>query len=384
MVPTTHARLAASLFSALLATAGCYDHSWTQAVQAKKRAAEAAKGAEVTAGGSQRATRFVGRVRVYASAEYKARSKGWRQRFLDQVDSAAAVLGPGFGVRLEVVDEREWNPSCDPSDLDSCLLELIAHDPADDVDWVVALVGAQPRFTLRFDELGLAQVPGRHFLLRDLYERGEREAIAEAFADMSKAKRKEIYEQRQQHKRLVIFLHEWGHTMGALHTNRNYTILHPTYSDEMAEFSDENMRLIQASLEDRFPFDPAYSQLAEYVAEHDSDEWLSGERDALLAVLQSTPAQAATEHAFLVTGDPDELLEGVSAEDRADYEKATEQLLAYDSYAAWKTLRPLLADYPNCYAIQYFGCGLAMEIGERKAANKACNRSISLAGSAQQ
>jgi len=357
-----------------------------QAVQSRKHRVEATKGAEVSGGAFERPIRYVGRIRVYASEAYNAQRGGWKTRLREMVDSAGTVLGPAFGLRLEVVDTRLWDSDCDPASLQDCLAELARHDPGDDVDWVVGLVSAVPRFTTSFDELGMAEVPGRYFVLRDLYAPGEREAITAMFPAMSASKRTDIYNEQQQHKRLVIFLHEWAHTMGALHTRRDDTILYPRYDRKVAGFSEENMRLIDASLKDRFPFDPSYSKLREFLAANDSEVWLPGERDALLRALPSVGARGPTALGSapaqtVLSGDEDELLGGVSPGDRLRYEKAETQLEAQDLEASWKTLEPLLDRYPDCYAIQHFGCSLAMRIGARQQTGKACRRTISLAGS---
>jgi hypothetical protein len=232
----------------------------------------------------------------------------------------------------------------------------------------------------------MASLPGRHFVLRDLYAAGEREAINDMFPQMSASKRNEIYKERQKHKRLVIFLHEWSHTMGALHTRRDYTILYPAYDSEMAGFGEENLRLIDASLTDRFPFDPSYPALSEFILATDSEEWLPGSRDMLLAALQLQDARTATTQApttntVALAGGDDDLLIGVSDDDRARYAAAKAQLEARELEESWASLEPLLERYPDCYAIQHFGCSLAMHVGARQQAGEACRRAIDLAAS---
>jgi len=39
-----------------------------------------------------------------------------------------------------------------------------------------------------------------------------------------------------------------------------------------------------------------------------------------------------------------------------------------------------LNEYPDNYAIQHFGCSLAIHVGEGEAAGKGCRRAIDLAG----
>lgn len=354
-----------------------------QAVQSRKAAVEHTKGAEVSGGDFERPIEHVGRIRVYASLEYQAQRSGWTTQVKRMVDSADPILGSAFAMELDVVDTQGWNPECDPSDLMACLLELARYDPGDDVDWVIGLIAAVPRFTTSFEDLGMAQMPGRHFVLRDLYDPAEREAINDMFPAMSASKRTEIYRERQKHKRLVIFLHEWGHTLGALHIRRDQMILYPNYDSEMAEFSEENFRLIDAALNDRFPFDGSYPTLTKYLEDTDSNEWFPGDRDALLAALGGSvgPTAGSSEPIAQVAlpGASETLLAGVSEEDRTRYADAKAQLDARDLEASWASLEPLLQKYPDNYAIQHFGCSLAMQVGAREAAGSACRRAIDLA-----
>lgn len=372
-----------SLVLCLTLLAGC---AFAQTVKSRKRNAEAMKGAEISGGGFERPIEHVGRVRVYASQGYRAQRAGWEARVTKMVDSAAAVLGPAFGVRLEVVETRVWDADCNPESLRDCLDALAAHDGGEGVDWVVGLVSAVPKFTASFDELGMGALPGRHFILRDLYAAAEREAINASFPQMSAAKRSDIFKERQKHKRLVVFLHEWAHTMGGLHSRRQDTILYPAYNADVSGFSEDNLALIDAALVDRFPFDPSYPTLREYLATAKSGDWFAGEREALLVNLGGVAAQPGDGSApapapIAVSGDQKTLLAGVSPEDQARYAKANEQFEAQDMEGSWESLEPLLERYPDCYAIQHFGCGLAMHVGARQEAGAACRRAIELAGS---
>ncbi|MBT8470671.1 MAG: hypothetical protein KJN97_18135, partial [Deltaproteobacteria bacterium] len=156
----------ALLILLILLVAGC---TVAQQVQSRKRNVAAMKGAEVSGGGLERPIEHVGQIRVYASQEYRAQRAGWEARVRKMVDSSGEVLGPAFGLRLEVVDTRVWDADCDPERLQECLDELAALDPGEGVDWVIGLVSSVPRFTESFDELGMADLPGRHFVLRDLF-----------------------------------------------------------------------------------------------------------------------------------------------------------------------------------------------------------------------
>ena len=147
--------------------------------------------------------------------------------------------------------------------------------------------------------------------------------------------------------------------------------------------------MADASLEDRFPPKANYPHLRAFIEANDSEQWLPGERNQLAArfdgvarTVGGPPSQEAR-HAFVVPGTTDQLLPEVSPRDRARYDQAVSQVDASDYEAAWKSLSPLLGAYPDSYAIQHFGCGLAMQVGAREEAGKACRRSIELVGPAQ-
>jgi hypothetical protein len=204
------------------------------------------------------------------------------------------------------------------------------------------------------------------------------------FPAMTATKRKEIYKERQKHKRLVIFLHEWAHTMGALHTRRDQMILYPNYDSEMARFGEENLRLIDAALKDRFPFEGSYPHLTEFLQKTRSEEWFPGQREQLLANLGVSAAAASGPSEptarVALSGADEALLAGVSDEDRARYAEAKALLEARELDVSWAKLEPLLKKYPDNYAIQHFGCSLAMHVGARESAGSACRRAIELAG----
>lgn len=92
-----------------------------QAVQSRNRNAEAMKGAELSGAGLERPIEHVGRIRVYASQGYRSQRAGWEARIREMVDSAGEVLGPAFGLRLEVVETGVWDADCDPESLRDCL-----------------------------------------------------------------------------------------------------------------------------------------------------------------------------------------------------------------------------------------------------------------------
>ena len=72
-----------------------------------------------------------------------------------------------------------------------------------------------------------------------------------AYGDLSAAERGEIARQRRVHRETVMFLHEWGHTLGAGHECDDKWIMTPNYSLLESAFSPESVRLMRVGLHHR-------------------------------------------------------------------------------------------------------------------------------------
>lgn len=379
----------------------CYDHRVTQAIMERQRRAKAAEGAEISGGGSRALpARYTGRVRFYVSPEYRAQHADWRRRLENLIESANTVLRPAFMVELALSELHEWTPRCNPDQLSSCLTELTAIAAGEHGEWVVGVVGAQPKFTTSFEELGLAELPGSHFVLRDVSDQAEREAIDAAFASYTPGRRDEIYAKRKEHKRLALFLHEWGHTLGALHARDRESLLHPSYDDAMARFDDANATLLGASLEDVFGSKPSRGKLIASLEAVHGDDLDEQEQSELITRLKNppppipqAPASAANvsssdspavgepshAHAFVVAGTEEELLKEVAPSDRRAYQASVQALLSGDTQLAVTSLRPLVDKYPSSYAIQHLACGLFMQLQVQTDMQTTCSRAQDLA-----
>ena len=371
----------------LCASQACfYDHRVVQQIQEKRRAAKEAEGAKLhTSNVGTLPPKHVGQVRFYVAEDFRKQHPDWRHMLEALVESASAVLRPEFGVTLELSELHEWSPHCPQGELDVCLEEL-QELPAEPYEWVVGVRGILPTFTSSFEALGLAEVPGQHFVIRDISDLAEREAIEQAFPTLTANRKAEIYQRRKQHKRLAVFLHEWAHTLGALHVRSSDTLLHPSYDDRMAGFGTASSALISAGLEDRFKPNPHHEAL---IAALDSASQVDMEASEVSELLDHVRRMAAggdvvakrqmPEHPFVVKGPEDTLLSGVSEPDRVVYREAVRLLLAGEHGRSLEQLRPIIERYPACYAIQHLACGLAMQEGQRDV-QALCSRAQALAG----
>ncbi len=377
--------LLASLILSTLVPACVYDHRVTQAIMERRRRAKQAEGAEIRASGAVATPpRHIGRVRFFVAADYRAQHPAWKQDLEYLLDDANALLLPEFGVRLDVAEFQSWSPRCERAQLSSCIEELAGHEVSPGGEWVVGVLGAEPRFIESFDDLGMAPVPGSHFVIRDISDPKEREAIDRVFATFTQERRDEIYKSRKKHKRLAVFLHEWAHTLGGLHTSARDALLRPVYDDQMKAFDVGNAGLIAAALGDRFSQDPEHHALLGYLESTPTPELDPGAREALVTRLKQlatreepeaqSSAVAMREHPYVVTGPDATLLAELGPEERKIYHVALLQLFDDNLSGALSTLLPLIQRFEGCYAVQHLGCSLAMRLGRAAEANLACPR----------
>jgi hypothetical protein len=385
---------------------GCfYDHRITQAIQARQRRAREAEGARIGSSGGTAPVRVgrVGRVRFYVAGDYRRQHPDWQRQLEELVERASAVLAPSFGLRLEVSELHTWEPSCDAAALRSCLDELAKTKPADEQEWLVGVLAAEPRFTASFDELGMAHHPGQHFVLRDVSDLAERAAIDRAFPAHTQGQRDDIYKHRKQHKRLAVFLHEWGHALGAMHTVASEGLLHPSYDDRMTDFDAANAGIVHAALDDAFGAEPGHDSLLAELHKASPEGFTAGERDALIARVQADvksdeaarPEEAEeageaeepeepsegeqAKQMFVVAGDEAKLLAGFTDGERAAYREAVRLLQAEEPEKSLSVLAPVVKSHPDSYAVQHLACGLNMVLGAQTDMQVTCARAQELA-----
>ncbi|HEX5658438.1 MAG TPA: hypothetical protein VFX59_14650 [Polyangiales bacterium] len=355
----------------LLSVAGCYDHRVTQAIMERHRRAKAAEGARIGQRSTvKQAIRYSGRVRFYVSDDYRRQHPQWQSSLSDLVDATASVVGPAFAVELSPTDMREWSPRCDREQLAACLDELAALDTGSSELWVIGVLGDTPRYSSSFETLGMAHLVSSHFVLRDVADLAERKAIDDAFPTHSEDQRAKIYAHRKHHKRLAIFLHEWAHTLGGLHSPESDDLLHASYDDRMTAFGDANAALIAGGLEARYADKPEL--LRQQVERADASRFLPGEHAKLLAQLDRKPEPAP---AAAVRAKPAPLADSMlPAADQQTLSAAQSEADSGAMQNAWGKIAPLVERYPSSYAVQHLACNLSMQLGLMSAAQSTCPR----------
>jgi predicted Zn-dependent protease len=247
---------------------------------------------------------------------------------------------------------------------------------------VVAFVSALPLVSAAMHEVGAARLLGHHFVLRGMASADEARALGQAFDRLDPNEREQIYTQRKWHKELAIFLHEWLHTLGAIHSSDPQRITHPTYSTKMSNLSVVDAELaataLQARLEGRNRERVDWSPLLTQLERASSPEWSKKERDDLLALIRSSGAIAGK-------GGGGESRPGTPGGKKMDDDESTAFKRAVDltrdnkGAEAWAVARPLGLKRPDSYDVQRLLCRLSFVPAARVEGLAACARAHELA-----
>lgn len=240
------------------------------------------------------------RVRVWATRDYRVQTLHWQERIRVLVSKVSRMTSAWPGVEFEIVEQRPWDVDSANRPLDAVLRDLMVLDAGEDVDLVIGLASALQIVPESLESLGYASSPGRHLVMRSLYSVGEYTQARQVFDQLDPAERDQLLSARRAHKEVVIFLHEWAHTLGALHAWRPSLLMNPTYDQGQSGFDDGNARLIEASLRAR-QRGPAAQRAALHSALSQARDpaWDAREREQMLALLaQASPPPAPPDGAL--------------------------------------------------------------------------------------
>jgi biopolymer transport protein ExbD len=190
------------------------------------------------------------KIRVWADNQYRAQNVQWRRSFEAPLELTNLVLTSLLGLRLEP-EYQEWERHAPGSTIATDLEALAERDPGRGVLLVVGLTSSLPLVSATFDELGYAQVGGRHLIVRGYADLEERKLYADAFRDLLPEERELSLEQRRHHKTAVVLLHEIGHNFGYEHDAGQDTIMSAFYSHRASSFSAQARDVMLRSLEQR-------------------------------------------------------------------------------------------------------------------------------------
>jgi hypothetical protein len=357
---TTRLAAVAVLFS--LASCG-YESQWGAAKRAQRRVAADIQPATISPALGKGTTSDAGKrsllLRVRPSGRYLAQTVDAPKRIADLVDDANGVLAPTLAVRLEVERIQPWSTDADEI-LGPALDALRTDDDGRDVDVVVGMIGALPRQTDSFHELGMATLPGKYLVVRASSRLGERDAIDKGFYELDQDERSRLARVRERHRALAVFLHELGHTLGALHETDARSLMHPSYSTQMTGFAGGAVGLMRIRLDAGDLATAARGQL-DFLDRTTSGDWIAADRDEQIRRLRSmTPATPSTVvQTQTSAATAQDLPPDLHGDDRDRFKRATEALRAGAAGPAYKIAMPLFTTYPNLSAVQDLRCQLA-------------------------
>lgn len=303
------------------------------------------------------------KLRVYASRDYRRQTFQWKTRFERLVERVNHSIEPWPGMRFIVMEARDWEVDAESASLAALLDALAKQDPGKDVDWVVGLAPAIPVVPTALHQLGIARPGGRHFILRSLHDLAEEQVIARYFDELTAAERSRILAARKAHKEEVVFLHEWAHTLGAIHAVRPQFLMNPTYDNAQTHFCPTNARIIALGMRYRSqsaqPDAPQREmewrrELRAVVGGIGEPDWDPKDRDELLAWLDGRRANPSG---------PGEA-SSLPVDDDAQIERALTRLQAQgdkDLDETWQLLQPLLTRYPRHTRLHLAACHIVAQ-----------------------
>jgi tetratricopeptide (TPR) repeat protein len=276
------------------------------------------------------------------------------------VRRANTVLGPTAGIELEIADTRPWPRKTPSGDIEAMLAELEDLDPGGDVHFVVGVATALPEVTTAIHQLGVARPLGKHLVVRGLNDTKEIALLGRVLNELSKESREKLWSVRKKHKETLVFLHELGHALGAIHTKERGRILFPTYDSKIVAFTPANARMMRISAEMRIAAGttgnrgPEMEALRAYVAATKYPGWDPKEVQLLEALIEQRLEMGGgtkTELGALSTA--------VRPTDRKQYRDAVGLADSGRVLEAWEKAEPLFEYYPDEPAIQVLRCRLA-------------------------
>jgi tetratricopeptide (TPR) repeat protein len=157
---------------------------------------------------------------------------------------------------------------------------------------------------------------------------------------MPEDERQQLYSDRRGHKEVVLFLHEWGHSVGLLHEEDRSMIMNPAYDPRQTAFGPFDKEVLALVIEKRLAFPgepfPERAQLLKLFEKAPPDIGSSKERAQLLAFLRASPS------GHLQSGTAPSSATGLSNADVDAFNSAVAAAKAEHPDEAWKILAPLL------------------------------------------
>ena len=315
-------------------------------------------------------------IRIYVDRDYRRESANWQKEAKDLVEAASAITEGLFGAKLHIESIRHWETSNSKDTLSPALDSLARLDPGREVHWVVGLLGSSPLLNASQDQLGMAYVFARHFVVRGLRGAEDITEIENSFKNLSKEERDELIRNRRRHRQASVFLHEWAHTIGAPHARSPEFINAAFYDTRQERFDEYTTRLIAIGLHhwrrEQLADSEVHawgSELQPLLSSVPSGIWEAKSAEQLMSYVEEMEKSAVTP-----TGGTQ-----LSREDAFHLIRADEALRKGRHADARAELASLVPRYPNDAHVQVLACQVEVAIKPlAPEATKQCERAAAL------
>jgi len=382
----------AALVSITALCMGCFlgiDSTWFQNRQTQSNIAASGTSKFASDGPSVKITNTF-KVRVYATPKYVAENIEWQKQTKEIVEDASDVLAGAIGVKLAIQSQSAWSE--DSTDLDATLTALEAKDPATEGEWVVGMIGGLPKFSAQFHFNGKAVIFGRHLVMRPWFDPSERDDVEKGLDSVSAEERARFLRDRRRHLEVSLFLHELGHTLGAVHDSTLHGLMNDAVSTNTTTYGPSVTELLRVAVVHRGK--PQTKDLWPKVKEDllrvykgaNPSSWFVEQRKDMLEMLESSTfvphsyaAMSMSVTSASASTKSDEVAPLLKEKDRPTYLRAKELFAGGNAKEAWELAQPLFDAYPDVLGVQDLRCQLAMKQGfEWKRTKLECDRLMKL------
>lgn len=313
------------------------------------------------------------RARFYYDPAFAQLEGNVQHHLEERVRSVNDVLQGALHARIEIESVRQL-PENIPSetDLELALTKLNEQDDGGDVDVVIGLIGALPRASFSFFDLGRAQLLGKHIVLRSMSSPDEIRQL-DTYDTIDPQERSRVYQQRKRHKEATVMLHEIGHSLGALHVRDPASIMHASYESSAQAFAPHNLELMELALAERLR--PSEEQDLRALAtaiklrlqaaawegfvDQERTEHLA-RLEAFITAADNAAKASAVAQAQVAASHRD--TSGLSEADRKVLAELDDKRDQGERAAVYKGLRALAQKYPDTYFLQHETCDLGMKL----------------------
>jgi predicted Zn-dependent protease len=228
------------------------------------------------------------KVRIWVDATVRA-MPGWKDKLNDQLDYAGQFLTPLLGVRLKFDGFKDWDRKgvLEPGEALKALKET---DDGREAIWVIGFIGPAETAAKPMDELGKADLLGKHIVVRAWAAKPETDALASLLPDLKPSERAEILAAHERHKQAVVLLHMLGKTLGAIDESEPAWIGNPLYSPKQSTVSDRDRALMQLTVDHRLSDDTLEQTAHDLLESIDQDNfggWIPAAHDETVAQLRA-------------------------------------------------------------------------------------------------